>query len=476
MKLKRLDNCAWKIEQEGNMKAPCIIYASENIINHLKKDKSIEQIINVSTLDGIVKASYAMPDAHQGYGFSIGGVAAFDTEKGIISPGGVGFDINCGVRLISTNLKEKEVLGKRKELLKLLFKEVPTGVGSDGRTRFTDEELKKFMINGSKEAIDRGFGWPEDIERTEDFGKMNRADPNTVSLRAYKRGRAQLGSLGAGNHFLEIQKVDKIFDTKTAKAFDITEKGQIMIMIHCGSRGLGHQIASDYIRLMEKEYGFSNLADRNLINAPFNSELGQKYFSAMCSAANYAWANRQIITHHVRETFSRVFQKTAHELEMNLVYDVTHNIAKIEKHIVNGSEKTLIVHRKGATRSFGPNRKELSGIYKKTGQPVLIPGSMGTSSYVMAGTDKSENLSFGSSAHGAGRVMSRHNAMKDIKEEAVRKQLAESNIDIISASRGGIVEEAPETYKDIEEVIKISNEAGLCRLVAKLKPLGVIKG
>ena len=476
MNIEKINNYTWKIKKEGNMKVPGIIYASEKILNSLKKDKSLEQVINVATLPGIVNASYAMPDAHQGYGFCIGGVAAFKTETGIISPGGVGFDINCGIRLIKTNLKEKDILEKREILLKKLFTEVPIGLGSDGKTRFTNEDLKEFMIHGSKEAVRRGYGWDEDIERTEEHGKMEGADPEAVSQRAYKRGRPQLGSLGAGNHFLEIQKVDKIFDRKTAEIFGIHEEGQIMIMIHCGSRGLGHQIASDYIRDMEKKYGYNNLIDRNLINAPLKSELGQKYYKAMTSAANYAWANRQIITHRVRETFSEIYGKSAKELEMDLIYDLAHNIAKIEKHIINGKTTELIVHRKGATRSFGPIRPELPKIYSKTGQPVLIPGSMGTSSYILTGTNKSLEMSFGSSAHGAGRVMSRHEAMKSITPEDVKKDLHEKNIEIISSSRNGIVEEAPQTYKDIDEVIKISNEAGLIKLVANLKPLGVLKG
>ncbi|MCK4968429.1 MAG: RtcB family protein, partial [Candidatus Aenigmarchaeota archaeon] len=431
------------------MNVPAVIYASDTLMNNIKGDKTIEQIVNVAQLPGIIKNALAMPDAHQGYGFPIGGVAAFRQEDGIISPGGVGFDINCGVRLINTNLTVADMTPKKRELLNTIFTNVPSGVGSKAKIRFDNDETKEVLEKGAKWAIKQGFGWKEDTDRMEENGCM-KADPNDVSDRAIARGKPQLGSLGAGNHFLEIQSVDNIFDEKTSDAFGVDKKGQIVIMVHCGSRGLGHQVASEYIRKMEDKYGFAGLPDRELINAPLSSDLGVTYYSAMSGAANYAWSNRQMITHWIRESFEKVFDRSAKDMGMSIIYDVCHNVAKMEKHNVDGEKMNVCVHRKGATRSFGSNRVEIPQIYRSFGQPVIIPGSMGTASYLLCGTKKAEEVSFGSTAHGAGRVMSRFAAVKKFKSETIVGELESKGIMIKSASWKGIVEEAPQVYKDID--------------------------
>jgi tRNA-splicing ligase RtcB (3'-phosphate/5'-hydroxy nucleic acid ligase) len=476
MKLTKINDYTWKIEKEKNMKVPGIIYASEKIIKDIKKDKTINQIINVASLPGIIKASYAMPDAHQGYGFSIGGVAGFDIKNGIISPGGVGFDINCGVRLIKTNLTEKDIINKKQKILNKIFDEIPIGLGNAGKLKFNNEELTQYLKYGAKEAVKQGYGWENDLENIEENGQMQEADPQKISKKAYKRGKPQLGSLGAGNHFIEIQKVETIYNPKIAKLFGIQNKNQIVIMIHTGSRGLGHQIASDYIRLMEDTYNYTNLKDKNLIYAPFNDKIGKDYYKAMCCAANYAWANRQIITHKIRKVFSEIFKKTDKELEMNIIYDLSHNIAKIETHTINNKPKQLIIHRKGATRCFGTNKLNTKNKYKTIGQPVIIPGSMGTASYLLIGTNNSEDLSFASTAHGAGRIMSRYEAIKTIDLNTIKKNLSKDNIEILSASKNGIIEEAPQVYKDIDEIINISEKLQLTKTIIKLKPIAVLKG
>jgi tRNA-splicing ligase RtcB len=470
--LKKISKNEWKIEKIGAMKVPAVIYASEKLLVDMKKDITLEQIKNVATLKGILKNAIALPDSHQGYGFPIGGVAAFDIEKGVISPGGVGYDINCGVRLLSTNLTAKEIEKTKKELLNQIFRDVPSGVGKSGVTKLSKEEIKEVLETGSKWAVKKGYGTKEDLEKTEDSGCIKGANFSDVSQRAISRGLPQLGSLGAGNHFLEIQKVEEIYDKKIAETFGIKEKGQITIMIHCGSRGLGHQVASDYIKLMEDKYGFENLPDRELINAPITSELGKKYYSAMASAANFAFCNRQMIMSWVRDCFKKFFPKS----ELKLVYDVAHNIAKFENHFIDGKEQEVLVCRKGATRSFGPGRKELPNIYQKTGQPVIIPGSMGTASYLLVGTKKAEELTFGSTAHGAGRVSSRSKALREIRGEDIKNQLEKKGIELKANSWKSIAEEAPQVYKDIDEVVKVSNELGIGNLVAKLKPLAVMKG
>jgi len=470
--LKKISDVEWEIPKTGEMKVPGKIFASEKLLKDIQKDDSLIQVKNVAMLPGILKASIVCPDAHQGYGFSIGGVAGFDIEKGVISPGGVGYDINCSVRLLKTNLTIsdlKKVKGGVKEIIHSLFRSIPSGVGRGGKLKLSRQELDDVLEGGAQWAVSKGYGVEEDWEHTEENGKLE-GNPKDVSQKAKGRGMGQLGSLGAGNHFLEVGIVDEVFDPKVADIFGL-KKGQITIMVHCGSRGLGHQVASDYIKEMEKEYEFPK-QDRELVNAPIKSELGKKYLSAMNCAANFAFANKQLITHWVREDLKHYFPK----IKIEVVYDVCHNIAKFEKHKINGKEKEILIMRKGATRSFGPGRKEISKDYRKVGQPVLIPGSMGTASYVLVGTKKAEEVSFGSTAHGAGRVKSRTEARKMIKAEDVQKNLLEKGIVLEAGSYKGISEEAPEVYKDIDEVVRVSHEAGIGNLVARLKPLGVVKG
>jgi tRNA-splicing ligase RtcB (3'-phosphate/5'-hydroxy nucleic acid ligase) len=471
MKIKKISENEWEIPCEGKMNVVGRIFASEKLLGDMKRDKTLDQVKNVACLPGILKASIALSDAHQGYGFSIGGVAAFDTLKGIVSPGGVGYDINCSVRLLKTNLtfSDIEKAGK-KEILHSLFRSIPSGVGRGDKLRVSKEVLNEVLINGAQWAVKQGYGVKEDYLHTEDSGKLPGANPADVSERAKSRGMPQLGSLGAGNHFLEVQIVDEIFDEKIAKVFGL-EKGMVCIMVHCGSRGLGHQVASDYIELMEKKYSWPEF-DRELVNAPINSELGKKYLSAMACAANFAFANKQLITHWIREDLVHYFPN----IKIDVVYDVCHNIAKFEKHIIDGKGREVLVMRKGATRSFGPGRKEIPSDYRKVGQPVLIPGSMGTASYVLVGTSRAEKISFGSTAHGAGRVESRTKARAQISVDSVKKELNAKGIDIEAGSFKGIVEEAPEVYKDIDEVVRVSHEAGIGNLVARLKPIAVMKG
>jgi tRNA-splicing ligase RtcB (3'-phosphate/5'-hydroxy nucleic acid ligase) len=457
-KIKKVSKNVWKIPKQGKMNVPAFIYASDKLMDKIKEDKSLEQIKNVAMLPGILKASYAMPDAHQGYGFSIGGVAAFDAEKGIISPGGVGYDINCGVRVLATDISLEEFMKKRKEVIHDFKRTIPSGVGRGHKKKLKDEELNEMLIKGAEWAVEKGMGVKADLENCEEKGKVSPANPEDVSQRARSRGKPQSGTLGAGNHFLEIQKVDEIYDEKIAAKFGI-KKDSVLIMIHCGSRGLGHQVASDYIKLMEEESGFKNLPDRELINAPIKSELGQKYLSAMNCAVNFAFCNRQIIMNYVRDVLKRYFPKSKN----HLIYDVAHNIAKIEEHKVEEVIKKVCVHRKGATRSF-------------PGLPVIIPGSMGTASYLLVGTEKAEELSWGSTAHGAGRVMGRGEAHRKFKGEDIKKQLEEKDIEVEAGSIHGLVEEAPQVYKDIDEVIEVSDSLGLARKVARLVPLAVMKG
>jgi len=392
-------------------------------------------------------------------------------EDGIISPGGVGYDINCGVRLLRTNLKKKDVLEKQKEILESLYKKIPSGVGTGSKFQMTRVELGKILEGGAEYLVSKGYGVREDYLHMEEEGCMKGADSSKVSDRAIKRGIGQLGTLGAGNHFLEVQYVDEIFDEKIAGSFGL-EKNQVTIMIHCGSRGLGHQVASDYIKKMEDKYGFKNLPDRELINAPIKSPLGKDYISAMSSSMNFAFANRQLITHWVREEMKNIFPK----IRIDTIYDICHNIAKFEEHIVDGEKKVVCVHRKGATRSFGPGRREIPEVYRKVGQPVFIPGSMGTSSYVLVGTKKAEELTFGSSVHGAGRLKSRTFASKTFVGEKIKKELNRKGIEVKAGGWKSFVEEAPEAYKDIDEVVKVVDELGISKKVARLKPLVVVKG
>jgi len=471
MKLKKISPNIYEIPREGKMLVPARVFASEKILDAIKQDKTLEQIKNVAELPGILTASMAMPDAHQGYGFPIGGVAAFDMEKGIISPGGVGYDINCSVRLLKTNLKKEDILEKQKQVVEGLFRKIPSGVGRGSKFQITRNELNKLLEQGAKYVVEKGYGVKEDYLHMEEEGCIKGANASKVSERAIKRGIGQLGTLGAGNHFLEVQYVDEIFDEEIAKVFGL-KKGQVTIMVHCGSRGLGHQVASDYIKKMEDKYGFKNLPDRELINAPIKSQLGKDYYAGMACAANFAFANKQIITHWIREEMKYLFPK----IKIDVIYDVCHNIAKFEKHIIDGEEREICIHRKGATRSFGPGRKEIPERYRKIGQPVIIPGSMGTASYLLVGTKKAEELTFGSTVHGAGRVSSRSKALRNISGEEVKKRLGDEGIEVKSGSWKALAAEAPEVYKDIDEVIRVVDEIGINKKVARVKPLAVIKG
>ncbi len=474
--VKKIDDVIWEIPKTGKMNVSARVYASDALMKNMKLDKTLSQVSNVACLPGIVKHSYAMPDAHQGYGFSIGGVAAFSVDDGIISPGGVGYDINCGVRLIRTDLKKEDFDKRKVNLLNEIVNNVPAGLGKNAKLKFSRDELSEILSRGVRWAIDNGFGWKGDEKRLEENGCMKSADLNYVSDNAFKRGMPQIGSLGSGNHFLEIQSVDEIFDADTAKVYGLTEPGQVVIMVHSGSRGLGHQVASDYLRSMEKKYGIAGLPDRELINAPFSSDMGQQYYSAMSAAANYAWVNRQMMAHWIRESFAKVFEVDAHDLCREIVYDVAHNIAKRETHTVDGEKMDVVVHRKGATRSFAPGRIEVPEKYRAVGQPVLLPGSMGTSSYVLSGTEKAMETSFGSTAHGAGRVMSGFAAVKKFRGERVKQELEAKGITVRSASWRGLSEEAPQVYKDVDEVVRVSDAVGIGKLVAKVRPMGVLKG
>lgn len=470
VEIRKTGEVEWEIPKTGKMLVPGKIFASENLISNIKEDKTLEQVRNVAMLPGILKESIALPDAHQGYGFPIGGVAAFDLDKGVISPGGVGYDINCSVRLLRTNIQLEDIKAKVEEIINQLFMDIPAGVGRGGRLKLSKEELNGVLVEGTQWAVKKGYGKKQDYLHTEEQGKMNGANPSYVSDRAKARGMPQLGTLGAGNHFLEIDEVKEIFDEKTAKIFGL-EKGQVVIMIHCGSRGLGHQVCSDYIKEMEDKYGWPE-QDRELVNAPIKSELGRKYLSAMAAAANFAFANKQIITHWIRESMKKIFPN----FEAEVVYDICHNIAKFEKHIVDGKEKEVLIMRKGATRSFGPGREEVPEDYRNVGQPILIPGSMGTASYVLVGTRKAEEVSLSSTAHGAGRLESRTSARKEFSGEQIKEELRKKGIEVKAGSLKGLVEEAPQAYKDIDEVVRVSHKAGIGNLVAKVIPILVIKG
>ncbi len=469
--VKKIAENIYEIPKEGKMNVSCRVFASEKIMGKIMQDKTLEQIKNVAKLPGVVDAVYAMPDAHQGYGFPIGGVAAFDLDKGIVSPGGVGYDINCGVRLLISDISLKEFMIKRKEIMGELGKKIPSGVGTRSSLSLTNKEIEIVLRDGVKWAVEKGFATTDDLKHIEDNGCITGADASKVSQKAKGRGMNQLGSLGAGNHFLEVQVVEKIADDKIAKTFGI-KKDMICVLIHSGSRGLGHQVASDYIKKMEEKYGFEKLPDRELACAPIKSELGKDYLAAMVGAANFGFVNRQLLTYRVREIFLKYFPNC----KLKLVYDVAHNIAKIEEHIIDGKKQEVCVHRKGATRSFGPGRKEIPADYRKVGQPIFIPGSMGTYSYVLCGTSGAEKLTFGSTAHGAGRLLSRSYAMKNITAEHLKKELDEHDVILEAGSLKGAVEEAPEAYKDVNEVARVSHELGIGKIVARLKPLGVVKG
>lgn len=479
-KLERIDQYKFRIPKgyKPGMRVDGIIYASEALLPDILSEDAPEQVANVACLPGIVNASLAMPDIHWGYGFPIGGVAAFEVEGGIISPGGVGYDINCGVRLLTTSLHKKDLEGRLDNLVSHISSNVPSGVGSEGKIRVTRAEIDDLLRRGARWAVEKGFGHKEDLEAIESYGEMQGADPGRVSNKAKERGHSQVGSLGAGNHFLEVQEVVEIYEKEVAEAFGVKEVGQITILIHTGSRGLGHQVCSDYIEVMQKasqKYGIS-LPDRQLACAPVKSEEGQSYLQAMKAATNFAWANRQLITHWVREAITSTFGKSEKELGLQVVYDVAHNVAKIEEHEVNGKKVTLCVHRKGATRAFPAGHPELPERYRKVGQPVLIPGDMGRYSFVLVGTELAMKETFGSTCHGAGRVKSRSEAKREIKPQELVSELKKRGILVKAASRETLVEEAPEAYKDVTQVVEAVAGAGISRKVAKMKPLGVIKG
>ncbi|MCG9479757.1 MAG: RtcB family protein [Actinomycetia bacterium] len=460
------------------MRVDGIIFADEDIIEHAVNEKTLDQVINVATLPGIVGASLAMPDIHYGYGFPIGGVAAMDCGDGVISPGGVGFDISCGVRLYRTGLFYDDIKQHIRELMSLLSAAVPKGVGSSGKIKLSDSKIKDVLTKGAKWAISNGYGMDQEQEYLEENGFMEEADPGQVSPRAYRRGSDQLGTLGSGNHFLEIQKVEKIYNQQAAGVFGI-EPGQITVMIHSGSRGLGHQVCSDFLKVMGQasaRYGI-HLADRQLACAPIDSPEGRSYYGAMAAAVNYALANRQCLGHWVVQTLQQYFKKSADKLGINLIYDVSHNIAKMEDHYYEGRKLKLCVHRKGATRSLGPNSSHIPAAYRSLGQPVIIPGDMGRYSYVLTGTNKSEQESFSSTCHGAGRLMSRTRAKKTVRGQEVKDYLLQKHgVVAIADSMASLAEEAPLAYKDVKNVVDITQKAGLSDKVARLKPLGVLKG
>jgi len=478
--LIKIDDYRWEIPKtyKSGMRVPGLLFSDEKMIRHIQDEESLEQVANVAFLPGIVDKSLAMPDIHWGYGFPIGGVAATRVDDGVISPGGVGFDINCGVRLLRTNLTEDEVKPRIERLLSDLFINVPSGLGSKGKIRLRGNEIDKLLRQGAAWAVAAGYGESEDLEFTEERGCLGGADPDKVSVKAKSRGTPQSGTLGSGNHFLEVQVVDEIYDAETARAFGIEGTGQILVLIHTGSRGFGHQVCTDYLKTMGvavKNYGI-DLPDRQLACAPVKSPEGQSYLAAMACAANYAWANRQCITHWTRESFSRVLAKSPRDLGMEIIYDVAHNIAKIEEHQVEGKKLTVCVHRKGATRAFPAGHPDLPKAYRKVGQPVLIPGDMGRYSYVAVGTEKAMEETFGSTCHGAGRVQSRSAAKRSIRGADVANELAAKGIAIKVASIASLAEEAPAVYKDVAEVVHITDAAGISPKVVKARPIGVIKG
>jgi len=480
MELQKIDDCRWRLPKSAKpgMRVPGIIYADEKLLKDILQDKAVEQVANVAFLPGIVNASLAMPDIHLGYGFPIGGVAATDpAQGGVISPGGVGFDINCGIRLVRTNLSLDDIRERQEELVYALFSGVPSGIGAKGDIKISAREEKELLVKGAGWAVSRGWGIEEDLEYTEEHGAIQGADPDMVSERAYTRGKAQSGTLGSGNHFIEVQVIDQLYDSRACDELGL-DLGQVTVMIHSGSRGLGYQVCEDYVRQMlscSQKYDI-NVPDRQLACAPVDSSEGKAYLAAMRCAANYAWANRQCLMHLVRLVFEKVFGTSWQKLGMSLIYDVAHNIAKIEKHEVNGGLRRLCVHRKGATRAFAPGHPELPEKYKLIGQPVIIPGDMGRNSYLLTGTEKAMQETFGTTCHGAGRVKSRSAAMRSIDREILLKELESKGIMVKASGRGTLVEEAPQAYKDVNDVVDVVHRAGISKRVCRMRPVGVIKG
>ena len=478
--LEKLDDYRWRIPQsyERGMRVPGLIFADERLLKDIQGDQALQQVVNVAHLPGIVKASMAMPDMHWGYGYPIGGVAAFDPDDGgVISPGGIGFDINCGLKLMKTDLTEEEVRPRLKTLIATLFNTIPCGVGMHGDIRFSGKEAERVMTRGAQWAVAQGYGTQEDIAHTESQGRLEGADPSGVSARATERGKSQLGTLGSGNHFLEVQVVDTIFDGQAADVFGIAP-GQVLVMMHSGSRGFGYQVCDDYLEVMERAMSAHGISvpDRQLACAPIQSEEGQRYLGAVRCAANFAWANRQCLMHLARTAFERVFGKTWEQLGLSLIYDVAHNIAKFERYRINGEEKTLCVHRKGATRAFPPGHPEIPEDYRAIGQPVIIPGDMGRNSYLLVGTQTAMDESFGTVCHGAGRVMSRAQAVREAHGRSIEQELEHQGIIVMGRGRKGIAEEQPKAYKDVNDVVNVVHHAGLAKRVARMRPMGAIKG
>jgi tRNA-splicing ligase RtcB len=478
--LIKIDDYRWKIPEsyKTGMRVPGLIYASKEMLESIREEQALEQVANVAFLPGIVGCSMAMPDIHWGYGFPIGGVAAMDTKDGVVSPGGVGYDINCGVRLLRTSLSEAEVRPRISQLINALFRDIPSGLGSEGKIKLSQREMNQLMVEGARWAVKRGLGLEEDLDVTEEGGCLTGADPSKISDKAVKRGMPQAGTLGSGNHFLEIQVVKEIFDAHTASIMGITDVGQVLVLIHTGSRGFGHQICTDHLRIMEQavsKYGIK-LPDRQLACAPIESKEGQDYLAAMACAANYAWANRQCIAHWTRESFSKIFDRSPEKLGMRQVYDVAHNIARIEEHTIDGRKAKVCVHRKGATRAFPAGHKDTPKRYKEVGQPVLVPGDMGRCSFVAVGTERAMKESFGSTCHGAGRMLSRGAARRGIRGADVIRELESRGITVKAESVSALAEEASQAYKDVTEVIDVVHQAGISKKVAMAVPMGVIKG
>jgi tRNA-splicing ligase RtcB len=477
MELTKINPYCYEIPKSGAMNVPGRVYMSPPMAARLQEEQALQQVANVATLPGILKAAMAMPDMHWGYGFPIGGVAAFDWDSGVISPGGVGYDINCGVRLAGTGLEKKEIRPAADRLVNALFANIPTGVGSTGSVKLSRKEEIRVLREGGRWAARHGFGEAVDVERTEDGGCVASADPSVISERALERGAKQLGTLGSGNHFLEVGVVDEVFDETIARAYGLF-LNQVTVLLHTGSRGLGYQVCDDFLAFMSKHVKTLgiHLPDRQLACAMIRSEAGQRYLAAMACAANYAWANRQILLHRARETFQQVLGIGPRDLAMRQVYDVCHNIAKRETHMVDGRPRSVCVHRKGATRAFPPGHPDICEAYRQVGQPILIPGDMGTASYVLAGTQNAMEESFGSTCHGAGRVLSRKAAVKQSRGRSIHRELADKGILVKWTGRSTLAEEMPDAYKDIDEVVEAVHGAGLSKKVARLRPVCVIKG
>lgn len=477
----RVAEYVWEIpaNHREDMRVPARLYASEKLLEAVLKedDRSIEQLVNTATLPGLQGYALAMPDIHQGYGFPIGGVIASRTRDGVISPGGVGYDINCGVRVLASNLSAERVEDHLPELMSALYENCPSGLGEGGNVELSNQQFERLLTEGSDWALEAGYAQPDDVARTEEGGRLDAADSGAVSQRAWSRGIGQVGTLGSGNHFIEVDVIEDIYDEESAEAMGL-RRGNLAIQIHCGSRGFGHQVCTDYVKSFQKQsgkYGIE-LPDRQLICVPFDSPDGQDYYRAMCTAANYAFVNRQVLAHLVRKSFEQVLGKVAPDWELRQVYDIAHNMAKVEQHQMNGDQVEVVVHRKGATRAFGPGFEGLPEEYRPIGQPVLVPGSMGTSSWILAGTEGSMGQTFGSSCHGAGRTMSRTQAKKTVWGEDLRDELEERGIVVRAGSMPGLAEEAPQAYKDVDEVVATVSGAGIARKVSRLIPAGIIKG